>query len=135
MDVFPLRVVLAGLPNRLHPLVFVSRLTDHALLLAVDRRSDFFDALGAQELHLVVQKNSNAGSDEHGITFKGIDIPQAGRFVEGQLVGKERRENIAQVRVRVVLGHREEVVVEFGRLRRQGLQQKVVCRGLGASVI
>lgn len=77
----PLRVVLAGLADRLHPPVLVPWLADQLLLLATDGRFDLVHVLSAEQSHLVLQQDCDTCPDKNRITLENINVPQPSCFV------------------------------------------------------
>jgi hypothetical protein len=124
----------AGLLDGLHPAIFVAAAANHFGTTGGQDGIDLLQGLGAEERHLLLKEQCDGGTDKNRVAFKDVDIPEAGRLVEGKVAGEKAGEHVAKVRVGVVVLHLGQVVVKGGRLTGQRLEDKVVGRGLCASI-
>lgn len=125
---------LAGLLDGLHPTIFVAVAANHLGTNGGQGGIDLLQGLGAEKRHLLLKEQCDGGTDENRVAFKDVHIPEAGRLVEGKVAGEETGEHVAKIRVGIVVIHLGQVVVKGGRLSGQRLEDKVVGRGLGASI-
>ena len=123
-----------GLFDGLHPAIFGATAANHFGTTGGQDGIDLLQGLGAEKRHLLLKEQGDSGTDKNRVTFKDVHIPEAGRLVEGKMAGEEAGEHAAKIRVGVVVLHLGQVVVQGGRLSGQRLEDKVIGRGLCASI-